>query len=322
MNVDKRGPACPSIIAPRLICVKAYCELRALLTSNGRSSTGYAHLRQLRNLAHIAYWCRMKTATRTLAGLFALQAWHNTHLRDTRRFARRNMSRISVLARLQTIDQEIDDKTKRARQVEDLLSSNPVVASARAALSTQENELAGLRSKLRLRESDAKLLDDKIREMEIRLYGGHVQNPKELDGLEKERQMLKRQRSQMDDQLLELMESIDQAQNRVQAGKSSLQTIEGTRTQDVDRLNHERSELEKRLRSLAGSRDQLRTSLDTDSLRIYDQLRRTKAGRSVAILRQGACTACGVAVPTGLMQRVGAGDEIVFCSGCGRILAS
>ena len=53
----------------------------------------------------------------------------------------------------------------------------------------------------------------------------------------------------------------------------------------------------------------------------YDHLRRTKAGRAVSPIKTGACSACGVSVPTGLVQRVRAGSELVFCSGCGRILS-
>ncbi|OGO36940.1 MAG: hypothetical protein A2Z03_02625 [Chloroflexi bacterium RBG_16_56_8] len=230
------------------------------------------------------------------------------------------MSRISTLEHLQAVDQELDDKTKRARQVAERLAGDPAVVAAHAALETEDKRLAELRATLRARELEAKSIDVKIKEIEERLYSGRVANPKELEGLEKELQMFKRQRSGFDDQLLELMDSVDQAQKRVAEKAAALKKLQGTRAGDVELLSRERDTLTARLAELAEEHDRIRAELDADALRTYDHLQRTKAGRAVAKIRTLSCGVCGTAVPTGLMQRARAGNELVFCSGCGRIL--
>lgn len=231
------------------------------------------------------------------------------------------MSRIFTLERLQSIDQEWDEKTKRARQIDERLASDPAVAARRADLEAEERLHAEHRSTLRTREMEAKSVDLKIKEIEGRLYGGGVSNPKELQDMEKDLLMHKRQRSHLDDQLLELMEAVDQTQKRVDERSAALKKMEGTRATDVESLSRERGTITARLDVLSADREQLRATLDADALRTYDHLRRTKAGRAVAQIRNGACSACGVSVPTGLVQRVRAGSELVFCSGCGRILS-
>ena len=122
------------------------------------------------------------------------------------------MSRVFTLERLQSIDQEWDEKTKRARQIDERLASDPAVTARRADLEAEEKLNAERRSTLRTREMEAKSVDLKIKEIEGRLYGGRVSNPKELQDMEKDLQMHKRQRSHLDDQLLELMEAVDQTQ--------------------------------------------------------------------------------------------------------------
>jgi len=232
------------------------------------------------------------------------------------------MSLITSLWHLQVTDQEIDDKTKRARQVDEALANEPTVSAARAALDAEQKKLADLRGTLHDRELEAKSLDAKIKEIEGRLYSGRVTNPKELDGLDKDLQMHKRQRSALDDKLLELMDVIEQAQARVNEKSNALRQVENKRAGDLEHLTREREALAARLVELTADREQARAALSMDALRAYDRLRQTKAGRAVVQLRRDSCGACGVAVPTGLVHRVYGGDEIIFCPSCGRILAA
>jgi hypothetical protein len=229
---------------------------------------------------------------------------------------------VATLWRLQSLDQEIDDKTKRARQVDDALAGDPVVAIARAAFDEEQKRLAALRAALHDRELEAKGLASKIKELNDRLYSGRVSNPKELDGLDKDLQMHKRQLGALDDKLLELMDAVDQAEARINDKTNALEQVEGKRASDLDRLAREREALAARLAQLRADRAQTRAALDQETLRTYDKLRETKAGRAAAQLRRDACGACGVSVPTGLANRVHTGDEMVLCPSCGRILAA
>ena len=232
------------------------------------------------------------------------------------------MNNVAALWQLQLIDQEIDEKTKRLHQVDESLAGDPTVVAARTAFASEQKQLGHLRATLRDRELEAAGLDAKIKELNQRLYSGKVANPKELDGLSKDLEMHKRLRSTLDDKLLELMDAAEQAQARADVQSNSLKQIETKRGGDVEKLSQERATIEKRLAQLQANCDNTRTQLDSATLRTYDHLRRTKAGRAVIQLRRDSCSACGVTVPTGLINRVRTGNEIVFCTGCGRILAA
>jgi uncharacterized protein len=233
----------------------------------------------------------------------------------------RHMNLVSALWHLQALDQEIDEKTKRAKQVEAALSNDPALAATRAAFESEQKQLATFRAALHDRELEASSLDEKIKGIEERLYGGRVSNPKELDGMEKDRQMHRRQRGALDEVRLGLMDSVEQSQKHLDEQSLALKQAESTRAAKLDLLTSERASLESRLNELNTEREMARTALAADALRTYDHLQRTKVGRAVAQIKRDACGACGVATPTGLVQRVHEGNEIVFCSGCGRILA-
>jgi predicted nucleic acid-binding Zn-ribbon protein len=232
------------------------------------------------------------------------------------------MNLLSLLWHLQTTDTELDDKTKRARQIDDALANDPNVAATRATHDEAQKQLAALRAQMHDRELEAKTLDAKIKDIEERLYSGRVTNPKELDGMEKDLQMHKRQRSALDDKLLELMDAVEQAQKRADEKASGLEQIESARTHTLEQLTREREMLAARLAELSVERDQMRAALNADALQTYDHLHKTKGRRAVAQMKRDACSACGVAVPTGLAHRTREGNEVVFCSGCGRILAA
>ncbi|HEX7589267.1 MAG TPA: C4-type zinc ribbon domain-containing protein [Anaerolineae bacterium] len=231
------------------------------------------------------------------------------------------MSRIATLWHLQTIDQELDDKIKRARQIDAALANDPQTSDARAASEAAQHKASAARVSLRAQEMDAKDLDGKIKQVEERLYGGRVSNPKELGDLEKDVQMHKRRRSEMDDALLALMETAERAAGHAFEETAALEKTEAARAGEIAQLEREQSTINRRTEELGEQRDQARALLDADVQRQYDQLRRTKAGRAVAQAKNDSCGVCGVTIPTGLLNRVHTGDEIVLCTSCGRMLA-
>ena len=232
------------------------------------------------------------------------------------------MNAVTLLWHLQTTDAELDDKTKRARQVEDALANDPNLVAARSVHDDARTRLGTLRAQLHDRELEAKTLDAKIQGIEERLYSGRVTNPKELDGMEKDLQMHKRQHGALDDKRLELMDAVEQAQKHADETARALEQTDASRAHDLEQLARELDSLTARLAELDAEREQTRAALTADALGTYDHLRKTKAGRAVVQIKRDACGACGVGTPTGLAHRAREGNEIVLCPGCGRVLAA
>jgi predicted nucleic acid-binding Zn-ribbon protein len=231
------------------------------------------------------------------------------------------MNRTQALAHLYSLDQQIADHARRARDLETRLADNTQVGAALCALNADQKTLEAQHARLRDRELELKSLEEKIQAVEARLYGGRVTNAKELAGLEQDAAMLKRHRGAVEDVILSLMSEIERLQTRVQEqtrATAELQTAAAQTHQDLTRkltaIRAEQSEL-------AATREKLRSTLAPADLAQYEQIAKTHAGRPVALVKNAACGVCGVAVPTGMISRLRAGEELVFCSSCGRILA-
>lgn len=230
------------------------------------------------------------------------------------------MNQITLLGELQNLDTRSDENAAARALLEKKMADSSAVQSARGALEISEKESHALKAKLRALELETNGLTDKLKQVNERLYSGRITNAKELAGLNADEKMLQRRKSELEDQELALMEQIESAEdaekgNRAAYAKLAAETNarneqERTALRDLDASDAE----------LAHKRDSIRAQLSTETLHVYDELRRTKKGRAVVMMKAASCTACGTAVPSGLVSRVRLGNELVSCVNCGRIL--
>ncbi|MBI3537655.1 MAG: hypothetical protein HY070_08880 [Chloroflexi bacterium] len=231
------------------------------------------------------------------------------------------MNQISNLRQLQIVDQQIATNSGRLKEIVELLANDPALDSIRADLARQQKLFDEHRGALREQESKASSLDYKIKELESRLYSGQMTNPKELDGFLQDHAMHKRMRGDLDDQLLKQMEATDSARKEVERITQRVEEMESARARQLDAITKERGEVEERIRGLTQEQISLRESIIAPTRAIYDRLQKSNPGHALAAIRAGACDACGVEVPRGLIARAKQAEEIVLCPSCGRILS-
>lgn len=231
------------------------------------------------------------------------------------------MNQITLLVELQRLDMRSDENAAARAQLETKLADGSLVQSLRAVLETANKHSADLKSKLRALELETSGLAEKLKQVNERLYSGRVNNAKELSDLSLDERMLQKRKSELEDQELALMEQIESADKNVRARRADYDSADSeTSARNVQERAALR-ELETSDADLSRRRETVRSQLPAETLRIYDDLRRTKKGRAVAAMKSSACSACGYEVPSGLISRVRMGDELVFCANCLRILA-
>lgn len=231
------------------------------------------------------------------------------------------MNQITLLVELQRLDMRSDDSAASRALLETKLADASAVQSGRAALESADKQSAELKVRLRALELETSGLTEKLKQVNERLYSGRITNAKELAGLNEDEKMLQRRKSELEDQELALMEQIESAER---TAKTSRATYETLASETNARNEHERAalrELEDAEAELSRKREGIRAQLPAETLRIYDDLRRTKKGRAIAAMKASACSACGYEVPSGLISRVKMANELVFCANCTRILA-
>lgn len=229
------------------------------------------------------------------------------------------MTRRADLYHLQCLDSEGDAKRRRLAEVEAALGKSEPLRQARQAFERAQ----ALAQKWEFRERDLDLeiqgISDKISRSEQRLYSGVVKNPKELTDLQAEVSALKRRRQKLEDDLLEAMIELDEADAaRVQARGHLDETQARWSAQQADLLA-EQEALQDRLAEIAQVRAALVPNIEADDLAAYQALRRWKGGLAVVQVRDGACGGCGIAVSPSLEWRLRQG-QLVYCGNCERII--
>lgn len=230
------------------------------------------------------------------------------------------MSRALRLYQLQQVDGRLDELRGRLAEVEASLTESQALKQARAEVAAKDQRLKELQRRQRDLEQAMDDIAAKVKELDDKLYSGRVTNPKELDGYYQEQLQLKARLRQLEDQMLEVMLALETATADLAEARKRLAEVEAQWQADQQRLRQERTTLRRQIEALEQERAQLAAQVDRLDLAVYEQLRQTRGGRAVAVVERGACSGCRVVLPVTDFQKVKAGQGLVRCGTCGRIL--
>ncbi|MGD1996096.1 MAG: C4-type zinc ribbon domain-containing protein [Anaerolineae bacterium] len=229
------------------------------------------------------------------------------------------MDRALRLYRLQRLDSEEEQAQDRLAQIEVVLGDDSALRQARQQVQDTKDEVRRLTTRQQDLELQASGLRRKIEDSEKRLYSGNIRNPKELSDLQAEGASLKQRLERVEGKLLRAMISREEAETEAEQAREQLAAINREWTAKQHELLNEGAELEARLKDITDARARLLSSIPEDDLDAYRALRRTKKGLAVAPMRAGACTGCGMEVPSGQLQQ-GRQRGLLYCDNCERIL--
>ena len=131
---------------------------------------------------------------------------------------------------------------------------------------------------------------------------------------------LKRFLATLEDRQLEAMLVEEEARDSLDEADQVLQKVEMQVIKQNTTLSAEKNELENELEKLNAERDAARNPLDSGLLTIYENLRQQRRGLAVALISDGACSACGTTLTPALLQNARSSTDLHNCSTCGRIL--
>lgn len=253
----------------------------------------------------------------TLALLLSTQlAFYSNH------FYNRIMSEPFKLYRLQQVDLQIDSASKRIEEIEATLSDNKAVLNAKAELEAIAETVKQSEKKLKRAEQDVGDQQLKIEQNQNKLYSGKVTNPKELQDLQLEKEALNRHLDTLEDSQLERMVTNEEVENKRSESQEFLESLEAKGEFQAVILKKDRKELFSEVERLEGERQTGIGGIPAEDIKLYEKLRKTKAGVAVSKVSDKACSACGSMLPAALAQEARSPNKISRCNTCGRILYS
>jgi predicted nucleic acid-binding Zn-ribbon protein len=219
---------------------------------------------------------------------------------------------------LQALDLEIKTAEAALSDIEQRLQDDSKIKNIKQEYSTITDELTKVERSKKDLEWNIEELQKNIIQINTKLYGGTVKNPKELMGFEQEGKALKAQLKEKEDVLLDLMGKEDSLQKKKQSVKESLDVLENKWQTEQDVILADKKIVEEQLADLNSRRQQNISTIDDESIKIYEKIS-SKKGYAVVRVEQGKCQGCRLSISMSEMQRARSGS-IVQCSSCGMIL--
>jgi len=227
--------------------------------------------------------------------------------------------KLRFLWQLQGIEDALQAKRTQLASLDDGNILKQKVDALREELERQKGELKEMRKEMEDKELQARGLEDRRYSLEKRVYGGLVSNPKELEAMEKETDMLKRTQDRLEERVLELMYSIEDKSTYIRELEEQLQIEE----REYDRIRQayekEYKELGEQIASLEKEREELLPRIDPYLLERYQEIR-AREGGGIAKVEKGICGGCGFSVSPRLLSRLREEEALIYCENCGRIL--
>jgi len=222
------------------------------------------------------------------------------------------------LYKLQQVDLELQRKQQELNEVENRLRDNKALVAAESELASQKAQLQEVSKKQKGCEWELEDLQEKVRQLNNKLYSGKTTNPKELVNLEKEVEGLKSQIRLKEDALLGLMSQVEEMEAKVKTTAEEVGRLKREWEQTQETLRPKKSEVDTVLAKLKEERNGLAQQIDSKVLSAYERLR-LASGQAVVKVERGKCQGCHITVPTSQWQKAKAGD-LIQCNSCSRIL--
>ena len=157
---------------------------------------------------------------------------------------------------------------------------------------------------------------------EERMSSGAISNPKDLESMQHELGALERRISTLEDEELEVMEKLEDAQKRLSAVTADLDEIKV----ELDHVTTARDSaieaIDAETGSITAERERVVAQVPDDLLALYDKVRAQYGGLAAAALRARRCVGCRLEINGADLREIAAkpDDEVLRCPECSRIL--
>lgn len=225
---------------------------------------------------------------------------------------------LDKLIELQKQDVAIAHLDSEARAIPPAIQRlESALTQARAGLDAATARSEQLQKERRGKERELEETAEATRKKQARLY--EIKTNDEYSAVLKEIGALKEKASGLETEILELLELADAAARAVVEAEGIFRAAE-----EVNR--RERGEKEIQLQGLQVELGRLRelrkgqaSRLETDLLQQYERLVKSR-GVAVAAVREGICSACGIALPPQTYAEIRRNDRMFACPACSRII--
>jgi hypothetical protein len=220
---------------------------------------------------------------------------------------------------LQRLDSAAQDAQRRLAEEPDREKSlDARLEAARAEVAAAKQRLSENQTTRRAAEKDVAFQQGRLSKFRDQLM--EVKTNREYQAMQHEIETAQNEVKALEERVLERMLEADELTASLKKSEAALASEQKTVDADRRAMATEITELTALLERLAGERAVLVAAMDTQLLKMFEQVARKRNGVAVAEARDGICTICHVRLRPQVFNNVRRNDAIVQCDSCQRIL--
>ena len=227
---------------------------------------------------------------------------------------------ISALVKLQQIEIEISNIEAKLGKVnlrfEELDGKQ---LNLKQILDQQESTIKEMNHQYRAYESDAQTNLDRIKKSEAKLHS--VKTNKEYQSSLKEIDDLKEQNSKLEDEMIEFLERIEEADKVLKAKMAAYSALKTEIQTEKETIQREAQEERNQLDKLNAQWKTLSESIDAELLHTFNRIKANQTNKiGIVAVSSSVCQGCHMNIPPQLYNELQRGDKLQRCPICERII--
>ena len=228
---------------------------------------------------------------------------------------------LSILVRLQAIDSDIQEIEKRLGKVDGEVAA---LDSELEDFESSVNEKVFLgeehQKTYRSLESDANMNLPKIAKSKEKLSS--VKTNKEYQSLLKEIEDLKTANSKIEDQMLEILEQMEQAEVQLEEKTNELKSVKISVASEKADIATVAEEDRARLAALQANFQTILDTVNPDILKAFTSVRSRIGNLAIAKVEDAVCAGCHMNIPPQVYIELQRFESLMYCPQCQRIIYS
>lgn len=148
-----------------------------------------------------------------------------------------------------------------------------------------------------------------------------IKNNREYQALQKEIEELKRTNSATEERMIDLLNQIDDHENKTAVMKTELEQVENDIVREQQLVGAESETVEAKLQELDQERQKLSSRIEADVLKLFQKVQSSQTrGNAVVPVQDAVCHGCYVNIPPQMYNELQRCDQLRMCPNCQRII--
>jgi len=227
---------------------------------------------------------------------------------------------IVSLVNLQQIEIEVSSvKTKISNVDQRLEKLDDSLLDFKQVIEKQELVINELNQKYRDYETDVRMNLDAIKKSEAKLSS--VKTNKEYQAFLKEIDDIKVKNSKLEDDMIEFLDRIEEAENTLNAKKAEYSELQTRLNNEKKTIQKETEEASRQLESLGAQLKTTAAGIDGGLLATYNKVKALQSNAiGIVAVKDAVCQGCNMNIPPQMYNELQRGDSLKKCPICDRII--